>query len=96
MPGGTGTAQMFFTGAPSEETGATIPSLIGMLPGDHAEAWFQSGDSTASNGTDEHEEAVALCPLSCFPTADQLLVKAHVRAGLMTGFLMFHYAWRSA
>ncbi|SRR6266487_2515322 len=90
---GRGTAQIFFTGTPSEEAGVAVTGLTGVDSTTHAEAWFQHGDSTASNGTDEHEEAAALCPLTCQVQATQISIKAAAIAALGTGFFLVHYNW---
>lgn len=93
MASGKGTASMFFGGTPTDEASATVTGLTGMLPGDHAEAWFQHDDSTSSNDAAAHEEAAAVCILTCSAGNNQMTVKAECLAGLITGFLLFHYGW---
>ena len=59
----TGTATIDFGSTPSE-TASVVVNDAGVVSGSFIEAFFMS-TSTVDNGTDEHEEAAALCPLVC-------------------------------
>ena len=94
---GSGVADIFFTGNPSEEGGVNISGVTGVDSTTIAEAWFQHGDTSAhgDNGTDEHEEAAALCPLRVQCTLNTLNISGKAIAALGTGFFQVHYFWRT-
>lgn len=66
-PAGTanvGTAVLDFGATPAESASVVVTGQTGILAGSHVRAFFMR-ESTADNSIDEHEEAAALCPLSC-------------------------------
>lgn len=89
-----GTGVIDFGATPSEEATATVTGQAGLVAATHIEAWFQHGDSTSDNGVNEHEEAAAVCPLSCKKTVDgSFEVKAMPISALGIGTFKFHFAW---
>lgn len=92
--GAQGTATIDFTSTPSEEATVVVSGQAGFVSTSLVEAFFMHGDSTADNGVDEHEEAAALCPLSCKWTVDgSFEIKAMPIAMLGIGTFKVHWVW---
>lgn len=92
--GAKGTATIDFTSTPSEEAEVTVSGLTGFVVTSACEAFFMHNDTTSDNGADEHEEAAALCPLSCKYFADgSIKIKAMPIAMLGIGTFKVHYVW---
>jgi len=78
-----GTATLPFGATPTDVASVVVDS--GDASVTTAEAWWVAR-STAGNGTDEHEEGAALCPLVCtVPAAGIFTVNAHTIAMLGVG-----------
>ena len=89
-----GTGIIDFGATPAEEATVVITGQTGLISTTHIEAWFEHGDSTADNGTAEHEEARATCPLACKWTVDgSFEVKAMPIAMSGLGTFKFHFVW---
>ena len=90
----TGTAVIDFGSTPSDTASVVITGQTAIVAGSHAEAFFM-GESTASNGVDEHEEAAALCPLVCSAIVAGVgfTIVAHPIAALGIGSLTARWVW---
>jgi hypothetical protein len=89
-----GTATINFTSTPSEEATVIVSGQAGLISTTHIEAWIQDGDSTADNGTDEHAEFSAMCPLACKWTVDgSFEIKAMPIGATGIGTFTVHWAW---
>jgi hypothetical protein len=89
-----GTAILDFTSTPSEEATVVVSGQAGLISTTHIESWIQHGDSTATNGIDEHAEFGELCPLACKWTVDgSFEIKAMPIAILGIGTFQVHWAW---
>jgi len=92
--GQVGTDTFDFGADPGAEDVTKLVTVSGLSATSHIEAWFHHGDTTANNGTDEHEEAAALCPLACkYVSATQFEAKAMPLAAQGVGQFKFHWAW---
>jgi hypothetical protein len=93
MPG-TGTAVLNFGSTPTDEASVAVTGQASILAGSHVEAFFMA-ESTADNGTDEHAEAAALCPLACgsVVAGTGFTVYAHPLAGLGVGTFNVRWVW---
>lgn len=92
--GAQGTATIDFGATPVDEATVVITGQTGIVAGSHAEAFFMK-DSTADNGTDEHEEAAALCPLVCesIVAGTGFTIRAMPIAALGTGQFSVRWVW---
>lgn len=90
----TGTATLDFGATPADEAQVTITGQAGIVSGSHAEAYFMA-DTTADNGTDEHQEAAALCKLVCgaIVPGTGFTIYAHALAMLGIGTFSVRWVW---
>jgi hypothetical protein len=83
-----------FGGTPAEEASVTVTGQSGILAGSHVEAFFMA-ESTSDNGTDEHQEAAAMCRLVCgsIVAGTGFTIYAHPIAGLGLGTFNVRWVW---
>jgi hypothetical protein len=89
----TGTDIINFGATPVDEATKLVTSGVsGLTSASYIEAWFMKETST-DNGVEEHEEAAAVCPLTCqFVNATSFFVLAMPIAALGTGQFTFRWA----
>jgi hypothetical protein len=89
-----GTATLDFGDTPADEASVDVTGQTGILSTSDAEAYFMV-DSTADNGTDEHQEGAALCKLVCgnIVAGTGFTIYAHCLAMLGVGQFKVRWVW---
>jgi hypothetical protein len=92
--GAQGTATLDFGATPAEEASVAVTGQAAIVAGSHVEAFFMQ-ETSADNGTDEHAEAAALCPLvvSDIVAGTGFTIRAHPLAMLGIGQFSVRWVW---
>ncbi len=90
----TGTAILDFGATPAFEATVVVTGQAGILAASLVEAFFMT-DTTADNGLVEHEQAKAMCSLSCgsIVAGTGFTIKGTVLLGFATGKFNVHWVW---
>lgn len=90
----TGTAVLDFTTTPSEQASVVVTGQANIQTTSLVEGFFMD-TTTADNGSDEHQEAAALCPLVCgtIVAGTGFTITAHPIAALGVGTFTVAWAW---
>jgi hypothetical protein len=79
----------------TDTASVVVTGQTGIVSGSHVEAFFQHSDSTASNTTDDHEQASSCCRLSCgdIVAGTGFTITAVPLAGQMSGTFTVRWVW---
>jgi len=91
----TGTATLDFGSTPTDVASVVVTGQAGIVSGSLVEAWFMQDDTTADNGSDEHNEASAMCQLVCgaIVAATGFTIFANTLGVLGIGTFKVKWAW---
>jgi hypothetical protein len=86
---------MFLPDTYAERATIRVTGQTGILATSHCEAFWMSNDSTAGATANDHQQAAALCPLSCenVVAADGFDIVATPIAGVMSGTWGIRWVW---
>jgi hypothetical protein len=84
-----------FLPALTDTASVAVTGQAGIIAGSHVEAFFMHADSTASNTTDDHEQAASACRLSCgsIVAGTGFTITATPLAGQMSGTFTVRWVW---
>lgn len=92
--GAQGFSTLDFGSTPTDTASVVVTGQTGILSTSEIEAYFMS-ETSADNGTDEHQEAASLCMLSCgaIVAGTGFTIYAHCLAMLGIGRFTVHWVW---